>query len=245
MTAAHAQNMIISDTITERIIQAHRQSDKLTTIVQEGDSQPYAEIFALMKQQVQSMIDTDTPSPGIVLILEHAPVYTIGKQGNVANLISGELADKLGIDIQHCDRGGDITYHGPGQITAYPLVRLGKRQRHIDEWVARLEHSMALCCLHYGLISNRPHGKRGLFIENRKIGAVGIRIAQGISYHGLALNVQPQMDHFRGIIPCGLKQHPPTSLAQECHTAFKMLEVKKVLASYLESEITAFLHKTA
>ena len=149
-----------------------------------------------------------------VVLLEHPPVYTLGRRASMANVLLDErqLAE-AGIDLVPVDRGGDVTYHGPGQLVVYPVLQLAG-QRHVVDFVRALEQVAIAALDRLGVHGTRREGLTGVWVEHEKIVAIGVRVgAGGITSHGLALNVAPDLTHFGGIIPCGLATEGVTSLA--------------------------------
>lgn len=142
-----------------------------------------------------------------LLLLEHPPVYTIGRSGTPAEVF------EAGIPVRMTDRGGRVTYHGPGQLVAYVIRDLGGPFRGVRAHVALLEETairtLAACGVHAG----REAGNPGVWVDGAKIGALGVRVQGGVAYHGLALNRDPDLERFRGIVPCGLSDRRVTSLA--------------------------------
>ncbi len=167
-----------------------------------------------------------------LIFTEHAPVYTMGlRKGADQHLIwtEAECADR-GITVVQSNRGGDITYHGPGQIVGYPILSLQHR-RDLHAYLRDLEEAVIRTLATYGLASARREGKTGIWIDNeRKICAIGVAVRSWISYHGFALNVCPDMSHFSGIVPCGITDGTVTSLANELDKDVDIAEVKSRLA---------------
>jgi len=188
-----------------------------------------------------------------LLLLEHPHVYTFGRRGKQENLLWGEaqLKDK-GIDIHWVDRGGDVTYHGPGQLVGYPLLPLGKvdsenklPQADYVGYVRKLEQTLIIALANLGLVSGQRSGLTGVWIqpdvhsrcprcspEDRKkpakIAAIGVKVdARGVSRHGFALNVNPDMEYWDGIIACGLQDEPIASLADLFESPPSMTRVKE------------------
>ncbi|KAJ1634802.1 hypothetical protein T492DRAFT_970827 [Pavlovales sp. CCMP2436] len=158
--------------------------------------------------------------PDTLLLLEHPPVFTLGKRREEAerNIIAGSDAIRaMGATIEECDRGGDVTYHGPGQLVAYPIVHVSDLpQRGVRKYVEALEDVMIEAAGAYGLVaSGRRAEETGAWIGNRKLGAVGVRVSKRISSHGIALNVCTDLRAFGLIVPCGLKDRGVTSIAAE------------------------------
>ena len=162
---------------------------------------------------------------GDLLLLEHPPTYTLGRNGHSENLLLDETALKeQGIAFYHVDRGGDITYHGPGQLVGYPILNLKQLYATsslgmVRRYVQDLEEMIIQAIAQFGLVGQRYENHRGVWIETpagfAKIAAIGVRISSGgISSHGFALNVAPNMNHFNGIVPCGLQDYAVTSMAE-------------------------------
>jgi len=180
--------------------------------VLELDVVPYREAWAL-QQQLVAQRQEDT-IPDTVILLEHPPVYTLGRRASTTNVLLGteELA-AAGIDVVAVDRGGDVTYHGPGQLVVYPVVRLAG-QRHVVDFVRALEAVALDALARLGVRAARREGLTGIWVGTDKIVAIGVRVgAAGVTSHGLALNVDPDLNHFAGIVPCGLATEGVGSLA--------------------------------
>ncbi len=139
----------------------------------------------------------DTPDE--IWLLEHPPVYTLGQAGRPEHLLNNDRA----IPLVRIDRGGQITYHGPGQLVAYLLIDLPRRQLKVRELVALMEQAIIDTLADYGLAAERREGAPGVYIDGAKIAALGLRVRKGCSYHGLALNVDVDLSPFAGINPCG------------------------------------------
>lgn len=154
-------------------------------------------------------------SPDLLIFSEHNPVYTIGSRtGAASHLLWNEdtLRDK-GIQVQKTNRGGDITYHGPGQLIIYPIIHLNNRD--LADYLRKLEIVMIRVLESFAIEAGTREGKTGIWIEDRKICAIGIAVKSWITYHGLALNINPNLEHFQGIIPCGITDGSVTSLQNE------------------------------
>lgn len=159
---------------------------------------------------------------GILIICEHPPVYTFGKRAKPEHLLADEnwLLENSA-EVFKTERGGDITFHGPGQLVVYPILNLAYYGLGVKRYVNLLEESMIRLCADYGLKAERIDGLTGIWLKaddtkpDRKIGAIGIKISQGVSMHGLAFNVNTQMDYFGKIVPCGIEDKSVTSLALE------------------------------
>lgn len=158
---------------------------------------PYPQAFDAMKQHVDN-IRSDSPSPEQIWGMEHESVYTAGTSASSEELIQPRFP------VYPTNRGGRYTYHGPGQLIVYPLLNLHQRTWDIRTYVRKLEDWMQAILAECGVQAD-PHPKRiGLWVGDAKIGAIGIRVTRGISWHGFSLNVCPNLSHFQGIVPCGL-----------------------------------------
>lgn len=154
--------------------------------------------------------------PDTLLLLEHAPVITLGRGAKLEHVLAtrAEL-DRRGIGLHEIGRGGDVTYHGPGQLVGYPILDLKPDRCDVRRYVTDLEETMIRVAAEYGVMATRIEGIRGIFAGNDKLGAVGVRISQWITMHGFALNVSTDLDGFRLIVPCGLRDHGVTSFSRE------------------------------
>ena len=152
-----------------------------------------------------------------LLLLEHPPVITLGRNAKRANvLVSEEQAARAGVEICECDRGGDVTYHGPGQLVGYPIFDLRGFTPRIGavDFVRKLEEVLIRTCADFGVATHRMRGMTGVWTlrNEAKIAAIGIHISRGVTSHGFALNVSTDLSHFKLIIPCGIGDKPVTSL---------------------------------
>ncbi|MFW5878905.1 MAG: lipoyl(octanoyl) transferase LipB [Myxococcota bacterium] len=165
--------------------------------------------------------------PDTLILLEHPPTITLGRSARGENVLYPvEMLSSRGVDIHHCDRGGDVTFHGPGQLVAYPIVSLEGSRCSVRGYMRDLEEVMIRCCKDHGVAAGRKPGMIGAWIGGddpadpwRKIGAAGVHISRWITTHGLALNVSVDLDYFSLINPCGITEHPITSLAAELKPA--------------------------
>lgn len=164
-------------------------------------------------------------------MLEHPHTYTLGKVAEKENLISSEdQLKELGVSVYEIDRGGDITYHGPGQIAGYPIIKLSDWKEDTHEYLRSLEEVMMEVCADYGLKTHRNPKYTGVWIEERKIAAIGIKVSRWTTMHGFAFNVNTDLNYFGGIIPCGIKDKDVTSLKRELGREVPIEEVKQKLA---------------
>jgi lipoyl(octanoyl) transferase len=150
--------------------------------------------------------------PDQLLIVEHPHVVTMGRNGHSENLLaSPELLERAGIDFHHTDRGGDVTYHGPGQIVGYPIVDLRDWKRDVGAYLRALEQVLIETLDEFGIAAGRMQGATGVWVDGAKVAAMGVHISRWVTSHGFALNVDPDLNYFRYIVPCGLRQ-PVTSM---------------------------------
>jgi len=150
---------------------------------------------------------------GILILLQHSPVFTIGKSGGRENLLANEeTLRRLGIDVYDTTRGGNITYHGPGQIVAYPIFSLKKWKMDLPWFVTSLEEVVIRTLREYGIKAGRKPKHRGVWVGNKKIAAIGIAVKRWITMHGFAFNISVNKEHFTLINPCGIKEFGIVSL---------------------------------
>ncbi len=173
--------------------------------------------------------------PDIFIVTEHPPVFTLGKRGGLGSLtVSREYITDQGVGIVQTERGGDITYHGPGQLVVYPIICLKESGLSIKDYVGLLEDVMIRCAQDFGVTADRDQRNRGIWVGDNKIGSIGIRVTRGVCYHGLALNVALDFKHFSWIQPCGLAGVGVTSLAKESGGLVSFQEVKERMIHHLE-----------
>ena len=171
-----------------------------------------------------------------VLLLEHPPVFTLGKRGGRESLlVPEEMLAQHGIPIVQIERGGNITYHGPGQLVVYPIAHLPGLGIGVVDMVDRLEEVMIRTCGDFGVEAGRNELNRGAWVGLKKIGAIGLAVRRGVSFHGLALNVDPDLQPFCFIQPCGLQGVGVTSIARESGRPVTMEEAVQRLEANLQS----------
>ena len=173
-------------------------------------------------------------SDDYLLLLEHPPVYTIGRNGDGANLLVSrdELAER-GVEVHHVDRGGDITFHGPGQLVGYPILRLDDAKQIVPH-VRRMEQVIIDTLAELGLASWREAGLTGVWTEKGKIAAIGVRVSRSVSTHGFALNLDPDMSYFDQMHPCGITDRRVTSVSEVLGRAVSLEEAVEVLLPHFQ-----------
>ena len=177
-----------------------------------------------------------------LLLVEHFPVYTVGRGGDEANLLAGpERLRELGARLIRVDRGGDITFHGPGQLVAYPIVKLHDAL-DLRRYVRTLEAAVIDTLAAFGVVAGRVDGMTGVWIEGaRKVAAIGVRVRRGVTTHGLALNVNTDLRWFEEMIPCGIRGKGTTTIALEVGREVAMEQVEDELARRLAEHFGARL----
>ncbi len=186
----------------------------------------YQEAWELQKEIFNKRLNNEIPDT--LLLLEHPNTYTLGKTADKNNLIASDLFLKEnGFSIYDIDRGGDITYHGPGQLVGYPILNLRDWKEDTHLYLRALEEVIIKTCADYGLETGRKDGLTGVWIEDRKICAMGIKVSRWITMHGFAFNVNTDLSLFNGIIPCGIRDKEVTSLQKEINKTISMNEVKE------------------
>lgn len=189
---------------------------------------PYQEIWSLQAdlvvlRQTESIAD-------LLLLVEHEPVFTLGKGGRRDHiLISSQEMARRGISLHRVDRGGDVTFHGPGQVVAYPILDLTAHGRDVHLYCRKLEEMGLGILSDYGLMGRRMPGLTGVWVGEEKIMAIGVGVKRWVSFHGLAFNVNTDLEYFRLIHPCGIKDRGVTSLACLLKREIPLQEVKEVL----------------
>ncbi len=201
---------------------------------------------AARRAQDQLVVQRIAGEIGDTLIFtEHDPVYTLGlRSGADTHLVwNQEQLTQAGIEVIKTNRGGDITYHGPGQIVGYPIVNLTPHQ-DLHAYLRFLEQVLINSLGSLGLAAARRPGKTGIWLGRRKIAALGVAVRRWVAYHGFALNVNPDLAHFGGIVPCGISASDGTvtSMQAELERTVDPAEVKAVLAAEFWSQLPAFLN---
>ena len=187
---------------------------------------PYAEGLELQRALVEDRKAGRIPDT--LLLLQHPHVVTVGvkKDGRSHIIATPEQLSARGVEVFETGRGGDVTYHGPGQLVGYPIVDLNPDRRDVHRYVRDLEEVMIRVCAGYGLTADRIKGFSGAWIGDEKIGAIGVRISRWVTSHGFAFNVTTDVDFFNLIVPCGIADRGVTSLAAQLGRTPQMGEVE-------------------
>jgi lipoyl(octanoyl) transferase len=203
----------------------------------------YQDAFAMQRALVEQRRADQMPD--LLLLLQHPSVITLGVKGDGgrSNIVAGasQLAE-LGIDISETGRGGDVTYHGPGQLVGYPILDLRPDRCDVHRYVRDVEEVMIRVCADYRVTARRLDGLTGTWIGDEKIGAIGVRISRWITSHGFAFNVSTNLDHFNLIVPCGISNRGVTSLQRATGREIAIGEVENAVIRHFcdvfEREIT-------
>ena len=185
---------------------------------------PYGEALALQKDTVRRRVAKEIPDT--LILVEHPPVITLGKMAKREHLI-GSRAD---VEVVETPRGGDVTYHGPGQIVGYPILDLTALNTDLKKYLFKLEEVMIRAVARYGITAGRLEGMTGAWVADRKIGAIGVRVERWVTSHGFALNANTDLGGFDLIIPCGLHGKGVTSIAREIGRDVDLDELRRSTA---------------
>ena len=194
---------------------------------------PYLPAFDIQDQVLQARLDGRLGP--LIILQENSPVFTIGRSGSRANILSSsEELQRLGIEVPEVNRGGDVTYHGPGQLIVSPLLYLGDIGLNANQYMHRLEDLLVELLADYDIHAGKKEGYPGVWLEEAKIAAVGIAVKHGFTFHGLSLNVTPDLNAFNLINPCGVSRMPVTSMQRVMGQSPPMDEVKARLKAIME-----------
>ncbi len=197
------------------------------------DTVAYQTAWDLQKKILETKKANHT-FPDVVLFLEHNPVFTLGRRGGKENLrVSECVLKESGIHIIQVERGGNITYHGPGQLVGYPVVHLQKNGLKVVDYVEKLEQAMIQAVSRWNIVAGRNALNRGVWVENKKLGSIGIAVKKGISFHGFALNVNISLEPYTWINPCGLSDVSMTSMALETEEKISMEQARKTMRAQM------------
>ncbi len=194
---------------------------------------PYSAAFAIQEQILQARLKGKLGTT--IILQENHPVFTIGRSGSRENILATrENLRQRGIEVLEVNRGGDVTYHGPGQLIVSPLLYLGDIGLNANQYLHRLEDVLMEMLAGYDVRTGKKEGYPGVWLKDSKIAAVGIAVKHGFTFHGFALNVDPDLDCFHLINPCGVSRMPVTSMRNALGESPPMVQVKTRLKQVLE-----------
>ena len=172
--------------------------------------------------------------PDTLVLLQHPPVITLGRSTKAGNLLAGQaLLAARGVELFEIERGGDVTFHGPGQLVGYPVLDLKPDRQDAHRYVRDLETVLIGVCGEYGLAAHRKPGLTGVWVGEEKVAAIGVRLSRWVTSHGFALNVSTDLDHFGLIVPCGITDRGVTSLARLLDEGPPMAEVEAHVVAHV------------
>ncbi len=190
----------------------------------------------MLQRRIVAARHAGTIEIDILLVLEHNPVFTIGRNVTTDHLVVGEsFLRKKGVPLVRIERGGDITYHGPGQLVGYPIIKLDSLHLSIRDYMSLLEEVMIRVAADFGIVAGRDPKNRGVFVNARKLGSTGIAVRRNIAFHGFALNVSTNLAPFDWIQPCGLVGVRMTSLEMELGETVDLSAVRRRVRYQMES----------
>ena len=194
----------------------------------------YTETWEIQKElqakRISGQIDDQ------LLLVEHPPVYTLGKNAPIEDLL---IKDNDDISIIQTDRGGKITFHGPGQLVGYPIIDLNNYKRSISWYIRELEQLIINVLLDYNINSQRKKGLTGIWVKDKKIAALGVRISRWVTMHGFSLNINPDLSYYEGIVPCGITDFGVTSMAEILEKKCpKISDTKLKIIDYFSSQFS-------
>lgn len=187
----------------------------------------YGPMLRVQRRLWQDVVSAGADLAYLVLLEHDPPVITLGRRpGEQHVLASSEELAARGIELHQTDRGGDVTYHGPGQLVGYPIIALDRRSRCVHRYFRDLEEVLIRLAARFGVEAGRIEGLTGVWVEDRKLAAMGITVRKWVAYHGFAINVCPDLSHFELIVPCGIRDRGVTSLQELTGRAVPLEEAK-------------------
>ena len=195
----------------------------MLTKVQDLKRKNYQDTLKIQESLREQVLSN--PSHEYLILVEHEHVYTLGKNANYSNILNKAC------DIIQTDRGGDVTYHGPGQLVAYPIINLKKRKIGVKSYVKMIEQLISKTLMYYGLETHVPIKETGVWVEDKKIASIGIHVSRGVTMHGLAVNISTDLSYFDNIISCGIEGVKMTTIDKELGKKIAMNDIKKQLIS--------------
>ena len=199
-------------------------------IIKDLGQRSYKEVLNLQKKMQQQRIDKEIYDT--LILVEHEPVYTLGKNASMNHLLQSR--DKS-VGVFNIERGGDITFHGPGQLVGYPIIDLSNYKKSVSWYMRKLEQLTIDVLFEFGIIATRIQGLTGVWVGQEKIAAQGVRISRWVTMHGFALNVNPDLSYYDGIIPCGIFDRGITSMEELLGKTQDMERVKSIVIEKLNN----------
>ena len=209
--------------------------DSHKILIQDLGFKKYKNVLSLQKKLQKQRIAGNAQDT--LILVEHEPVYTLGKNANKHHLLQSR--DKS-VEVHNIERGGDVTFHGPGQLVGYPILDLRNYKKSVSWYMRTLEELIIRVLKEFDIKGIRIKGLTGVWVENKKIAAQGVRISRWVTMHGFSINVCPQLSYYDGIIPCGIFDYDVTSM-EECLN--KKLSVKKIKNSVSEIFLELFINR--
>ena len=195
---------------------------------------PYGPTVDLQRRLVDAVKASADERAWLVLVEHEPPVITLGRGAKAAHVTaSREQLAREGIEVHESSRGGDVTYHGPGQVVAYPILRLDLHGRDVHRYLRDLEEALVRTLARFGVAGERSEGQTGVWVGREKIAAVGVAVTRWVTYHGVAMNVATNLDPFGLIVPCGIRDKGVTSLSRLLGRSVDVAEVKPALVESL------------
>lgn len=204
--------------------------DRLCQLIQLPGLTDYGEALELQRELARARIQGDVADDALIL-LEHPAIITLGRGAREANVTAPRaLLNKRGVSVVHVERGGDVTYHGPGQLVGYPILDLTRHRQDLHWYLRRLEDVLIGSLAHFGITGKRVPGYTGAWVGDRKIASIGVHVTRWVTFHGFALNVNTELADFDLIVPCGIEAVTMTSMAKEAGTSLSIAEVGQQVA---------------
>ena len=210
-----------------------KESQKI--LIQDLGFKKYKSVLSLQKKLQKQRIAGNTQDT--LILVEHEPVYTLGKNANKHHLLQSR--DKS-VEVHKIERGGDVTFHGPGQLVGYPILDLRNYKKSVSWYMRTLEELTIRVLKEFDIKGSRIKGLTGVWVENKKIAAQGVRISRWVTMHGFSINVCPQLSYYDGIIPCGIFDYDVTSM-EKCLN--KKLSIKKIKSSVSKIFLELFISR--
>tara|TARA_B100000959_G_scaffold244716_1_gene268836 strand:+ start:3212 stop:3859 length:648 start_codon:yes stop_codon:yes gene_type:complete len=200
------------------------EAEKVDVRVMDLGHRPYEEVWNIQKDMQIKRINNEIDD--LLILVEHDPVYTLGKNADADHLLQSR---DRSVNVVNIERGGDITFHGPGQLVGYPILDLTNYKKSVSWYMRALEQLTIEVLSEFGIMANRIEGLTGVWVGDEKIAAQGVRLSRWVTMHGFSLNVDPDLSFYDGIIPCGIFDRGVTSMQQLLGTAQKMEKVKSLV----------------